>query len=121
MIKLVFFLKKKPGMSRDAFIHHYENGHAKLGEKHVPNAVRYVRRYLEQLPELFTGDVKDLDHDVITEIWFADHEQYDIAMKHLARADVIAEIVWDEETLFDRSAHRVFLVDEHDSYSNINL
>ncbi len=115
MIKMVFLLKRRPGLTRDAFIAQYESGHAKLGEKHVPNAVRYVRRYLEPVAELFTGETIEPDHDVITELWFADRAQYDIAMRRLAEPDVVAEIVADEETIFDRSKHRVFVVDERDS------
>ena len=88
---------------------------AQIGAKHVPNAARYVRRYLEPLPELFTGEVIEPDHDVITELWFDDEEQYAIAMLRLAEPDIAAEIVADEELLFDRSKHRVFLVDERDS------
>ena len=44
MIKMVFMLKRRPGMSRADFIQYYESHHARLGEKYVPNAVRYVRR-----------------------------------------------------------------------------
>lgn len=115
MIKLVFLLKRKPGMTRAEFIERYENGHARLGEKHVPNAVRYVRRYFQPIPELFTGDSVEPDHDVITELWFEDQQGYAEAMRHLALPEVVAEIIADEEELFDRPAHRVFLVDEHES------
>lgn len=115
MIKMVFLLKRKAGLSREDFIRQYEGGHARLGEKHVPNAARYVRRYLEPVAELFTGEAIEPDHDVITELWFENHEQYEIAMERLAQPDVVAEIVADEETIFDRSKHRVFMIDERDS------
>ena len=36
-------------------------------------------------------------------------------MNRLARPEVVAEIVADEETIFDRDKHRVFMVDEYDS------
>lgn len=115
MIKMVFLLKRKSGLTGEEFIRRYESGHARLGEKHVPNAARYVRRYLEQVPELFTGEAIEPDHDVITELWFDSREQFDIAMERLSRPEVVAEIVADEETIFDRSKHRVFIVDERDS------
>ncbi|MES2493759.1 MAG: EthD domain-containing protein [Pseudomonadota bacterium] len=115
MIKMVFLLKRKAGMSREEFIRKYESGHAKLGEKHVPDAAHYVRRYLMPVPELFTGSAPEPEYDVITELWFDTREQYDLAMARLARPDVVAEIVADEETIFDRSKHRVFLVEEHES------
>lgn len=115
MIKLVFLLKRRADLTRDAFIERYESRHARLGEKHVPGASRYVRRYLMPVPELFTGATREPDHDVITELWFDDHDHYQEAMRHLSEPDVVAEIVADEETIFDRTAHRVFLVEEHES------
>jgi hypothetical protein len=115
MIKMIFMLKRRPGMSREAFIERYENGHAQLGAKHVGDAARYVRRYLEPIPELFTGEVIEPDHDVITELWFDSQDQYERAMQRLAEPDAVAEIVADEEGLFDRSKHRVFMVDERDT------
>ena len=33
MVKLVFMLKRKPGMSREDFLRYYEQHHARLGEK----------------------------------------------------------------------------------------
>lgn len=115
MIKLVFFLKRHPDLGREEFKALYESRHARLGERHVPNAARYARRYLEPVPELFTGEMAEPEHDVITELWFADRAAYEEAMANLARPEVSAEIVADEETLFDRSKHRVFMVDERDS------
>ena len=115
MIKMLYFLKRKPDLTREEFRELYEGRHARLGEKHVPNAVRYVRRYLEPAPELFTGTMFEPEHDVITELWFDDRAAYEQAMANLARPEVIAEIVADEETIFDRSKHRVFMVEECDS------
>lgn len=115
MIKLVFFLKRRPGLSVEEFQALYESRHARLGEKHVPNAARYVRRYLDPVQELFTGALIEPDHDVLTELWFATEADHDAAMANLARPEVVAEIVADEETLFDRSRHRVYRVRECDS------
>lgn len=115
MIKLIFMLKRHPDLTRDEFIARYESGHARLGEKHVQNAARYVRRYLEPVAELFTGVEIEPEHDVITELWFDTHDQYTAAMERLADPAVVAELVADEETLFDRSKHRLFMVDERDS------
>ncbi|MFD2578438.1 EthD domain-containing protein [Novosphingobium colocasiae] len=67
------------------------------------------------MPELFTGEAAEPEHDVVTELWFADRAAYDAAMANLSRPEVVAEIVEDEETIFDRSKHRVFMVDECDS------
>ena len=115
MIKMIFMLKRRPGMSREEFVRYYESTHAKLGEKHVRNAARYVRRYLKGLPEPFTGTVREPDYDVITELWFDNQADMDIAMSHLLKAEVSQEITRDEENLFDRPRNRVYLVEEVDS------
>lgn len=115
MIKMVYFLKRHPSLSREEFKALYESRHARLGERHAPSAARYVRRYLEPVAELFTGAIPEPEHDVITELWFADRAAYDAAMENLSRPEVMAEIVADEETIFDRSKHRLFTVDEHES------
>lgn len=115
MIKLVYFLKRHPDLTREEFKALYESRHARLGEKHAQRAARYVRRYLEPLPELFTGSVIEGDYDVITELWYESQADYDLDMAHLAQPNVVAEIVADEETIFDRSKHRMFVVEEWDS------
>jgi hypothetical protein len=115
VIKMIFMLKRRPGMSREEFVRYYESTHAKLGEKHVVQAARYVRRYLKGLPEPFTGVVGEPDHDVITELWFNDQAEMDVTMSHLLKAEVSQEITRDEENLFDRSRNRVYLVEEVDS------
>jgi hypothetical protein len=115
VIKLVYFLKRHPGLSRAEFKALYEGRHARLGEKHARRAARYVRRYLEPLPELFTGSKTEPEHDVITELWYDNQADYEADMAHLSQPEVIAEIVADEETIFDRSKHRMFTVEECDS------
>ena len=114
MIKMIFMLKKRKGMATDEFIQRYETGHKLLGEKHVPNAVNYVRRFLNPASQLFWEGAQDFD--VITELWFENQNELDKAMAHLARPEVANEIAEDEEELFDRSATRIYVVsEEHQS------
>jgi uncharacterized protein (TIGR02118 family) len=115
VIKMIFMLKRRPGMSREEFVRYYESTHAKLGEKHVTNAARYVRRYLSGLPEPFTGTVREPDFDVVTELWFNNEADMEAAMSHLRKAEVTQEIARDEDKLFDRPRNRVYLVEEVDS------
>jgi uncharacterized protein (TIGR02118 family) len=115
VIKMIFMLKRRAGMSREEFVRYYESTHAKLGEKHVVNAARYVRRYLKGLPEPFTGTVTEPDYDVITELWFHNQADMEAAMSYLRKAEVTQEIARDEENLFDRPRNRVYLVEEVDS------
>ena len=113
MVKLVFMLKRKPGMSREDFLRYYEQHHAHLGEKYVPNAVRYVRRFLDPMAGPSGGG--DQEYDVLTELWFANQGEMDKAMKLLSDPKVHAEIEEDEKVLFDRPALRMYVITERDS------
>lgn len=108
MFKTVYMLKKRSDMTLAEFIERYESGHAPLGVKYVTNALHYQRRYLEPGPSPFTGS--EPDFDVITEIWYENREEMELAMAKLADPEIYAEIEKDEEELFDRSASRVYVV-----------
>lgn len=112
MVKTIFLLKKKPGMPREDFVKYYETNHARLGEKYVPNAALYVRRYLNPLPELFTGAVEEAEFDVLTEIWYRDMDAYREALAGLGKPEVVEEISIDEENLFDRPKNQNFIAKE---------
>ncbi|MGD0505492.1 MAG: EthD domain-containing protein [Steroidobacteraceae bacterium] len=113
MVKMVFMLKRKPGMSRADFIQYYESHHRLLGEKYVPNAVRYVRRYLEPVPGPWSKPADEFD--VLTELWFANQQEADKAMKHLSEPAIHEEIAQDEARLFDRTRSRMYIVTETES------
>lgn len=110
MVKLIFFLRRKSGMSMEAFVERYDRVHRLLGEKHVPTAMRYVRRFLIPTEGIFTE--ANSDFDVITELWFEDQAALEQALLHLRDPEIAAEIAADEELQFDRSATRVYMVRE---------
>ena len=74
MIKVVTLLTRKPGMSREAFIEHYETHHRIIGERYLSGfATKYQRRYLR------SAGFRELDgdappFDVLMEIWYPDQE-----------------------------------------------
>ena len=115
MIKLVTLLSKKPGMSREDFISHYETHHRKIGEKYLGgHAVKYFRRYLSASDAGQCGS-EDLPFDVLMEIWFPDQAAMDEAMALIMTEEAQTEIVADEERLFDRAKIRSFVVEEYES------
>ena len=108
MVKLITLLKRRPGLSREAFRDYYESRHRLIGEKYLAGyAVHYVRRYVELLP-----GGGEPDHDVVMEIWLPDRERLEALMRRLAEPDVAEEIARDEEQLFDRPATLTFTVSE---------
>jgi hypothetical protein len=115
MFKSVVLLKRKPGMSIKDFVTYYETYHRKLGEKFVPNAKKYVRRYLHAIGNPVTGEVPELPYDVLTELWFENKAEFDKAMVLLSKPEVAAEIAADEDKLFDRSKNCFCTIEERES------
>ena len=115
MIKVVTLLTRKPGMSREAFIEHYETHHRKIGEKYLSGfATKYQRRYMQSAGfREQDGDAPPFD--VLMEIWFPDQPAMDAAMALIASESAQEEIVADEERLFDRDLIRSYTVEEYES------
>src|SRR5438105_1405064 len=45
MIKLVSLIAKKPGITREEFIEHYEKQHSPMSIRLMPQIAKYVRNY----------------------------------------------------------------------------
>ncbi|WP_323809663.1 EthD domain-containing protein [Sphingobium baderi] len=54
MIKIIWLLKRKPGMSKEAFREHYENSHVVLAHKYVGHLLEGCRfpRFRELGPRI---------------------------------------------------------------------
>ncbi|MCK9468952.1 MAG: EthD domain-containing protein [Porticoccaceae bacterium] len=116
MIKMVGMLKRRPGLSVQAFRDYYESTHRKIGEKYLSGyASRYLRRYLTPLANPLTGEADEGEFDVILEIWYPDQAAFDAANAQFTVEEIAREIAEDEERLFDRSRMRFFFVDESES------
>jgi len=115
VLKVVTLLTRKPGMSREAFIEHYETHHRKIGENYLSGfAVKYQRRYLQSAG--FRGqEGATLPFDVLMEIWYPDQDTLDAALAVLSTDEAQAEIIADEERLFDRDLIRSYTVEEYES------
>jgi EthD domain len=111
-VTIITVLKRRAGMSKQDFITYYEAHHRKIGEKVLRGyATRYVRRFL------FPSDGVDAqeDADVLTEISFPDAATSDACFAAMADEAIMAEIIADEEKLFDRKRIRTFTVEERES------
>ncbi|MCB2072936.1 MAG: EthD domain-containing protein [Novosphingobium sp.] len=110
--KILLLMKRKPGMSMEAFKDYYENHHVPLALKYPAANTRYIRRYLEPQPHAESGTNEELPYDVITELWFDDEEIYKSTVEYLATTVMSDEIVNDELNLFDRPTMRMATVVE---------
>lgn len=114
--KLLILIWRKPGLSREAFIDYYEQHHAPLARRLVPQiaAAEYRRNYVETAVSYIDG-VEFFDFDVITEISFVTHAAYEDAMRTLALPEVSTRIVSDEERFIDRRRIQPFVMKTYSS------
>jgi len=109
--KILLFMKRRPGMSVEAFRDYYENRHVPLCSPYMSGVSRYIRRFLNHQPHPETGPGDDL-FDVITELWFEDEAVFRGTLHHLTTNIMADEIVADEKNLFDRTSFKIATVTE---------
>jgi hypothetical protein len=105
--KLLIFLKRRPGLSREDFRAYYETHHVPLCLKYMAGVRRYFRRYLEPAPGM-----PEMEADVVTEVWMKDPAALDYVLANAARDQLPPDVLADEQKLFDRSKSRFCAVVE---------
>ena len=120
MIKQVVFLKKRDGLTMQEFMDYYEHQHSQLSARTgakppLPNAQRYVRRYVTPEKNPLTGEIIHPGYDCIMEIWWNTREDFEAAMKGLADPAMLEIRKADERNLFATNSNPVCIVEEHDS------
>ena len=120
MFKQICFFRKRDDMTMDEFMDYYENRHSQLAKKTglkpaIPNAVRYVRRYLQPERNPVTGEIHDPGFDCIMEIWRNSREDFDNSQRLIADPERLPHTKADEERLFASHANPVCSCIEYDS------
>lgn len=115
MIKQVSVMKRHPSLSLEQFIESYENGHAKFGEVLFKKAKKLTRRYVQPQPNPLTGEVRELDFDVILEVWFESQADLDEAMQGIATSGLIDQVRESGAKLFASANSPAFTVVEYES------
>jgi len=111
-VKLMVFLKRKPGLSPAEFRDLYENRHSRIGMKMLGHLwTGYRRNYLgsansfakaEGAPLNAEDAELDAPFDVVTEFVFADWSDLEEQNRLATLPENKAILSEDEETLFDR-------------------
>ncbi len=113
--KILLFMKRRPGMSVEAFRDYYENHHVPLALKHGSGMQRYIRRYIDPQSHPENGPGDDLPFDVITELWFDNEAVFKGTVAYLTTTIMPGVITKDEARLFDRASFRIATVVECES------
>ena len=116
MIKLTGFIKRRQGMSKEDFRHHYENIHRVIGEKYLKgHATRYLRRYLSAAADPLTGQAVQAEYDVLLEIWYPNRQAMEAATARMSEPGPAKEIQDDIVKFFDLSSIRYYFLDDCES------
>ncbi len=121
MITMIALVKKKPGMSDEAFRAHYESVHAQTVHYIEHLVVDYQRNYpikgfgydLEKGIEVSRSvSAPPPKFDCITKLTFRDHAALEAAQSVLADPRIKAEVEADEENFLDRGATEFYVCDQ---------
>lgn len=121
MFKQICFFRKRPDMTMGEFLDYYENQHSQLSKRQgrapsLPNAQRYVRRYLKPEKNPVTGQVIDPGYDCIMEIWWNSRADFEASQAVISSPDRLPAIKEDELHLFATHDNPVCsVIEEYDS------
>lgn len=104
MVKLVYCITKKPGLTDEEFFDYWENIHGPIGAR-----IPHVRRLVQSHRITVFGDERGPDYDGMAELWFDDE-----AALLAARQSPEWKASGDDESNFvDHSKVAYFVAKEH--------
>ncbi|HKT72182.1 MAG TPA: EthD domain-containing protein [Steroidobacteraceae bacterium] len=119
MQRLMVLLKRKPGMTQEAFRRHYEDVHAALGTQFFGGLMVAFRRYYPTELKPFPSDWGSLAStapdpgafDAITVYSFRDEAARREYLRRMNDPAIASVLMRDEERFLDRAACRVGFCD----------
>ena len=100
MVKLICFLKRKDGLTREEFYDHWENRHAPLIAG-TPELARHIVRYEQLRRTTHASWMGNAEFDGITLQWMESAESFEAFINEPKYAELIAP---DEARFLDTSA-----------------
>jgi hypothetical protein len=116
MFKILLFVKRKAGLTREQFIDYYESRHVHLVRSKVPAARLYRRNYVRegaQVSGIVGASTAALGFDCVTEIGFATRAE---AEEHIAAyldPAINPTVVADENNFIEPGGLTFVLVEPH--------
>jgi hypothetical protein len=107
MIKVMLFVKRKEGLTREAFRDRYETGHVPLAIRELEHLRGYARNFVAP-----TRGLPEPEFDVVTEFWFEDWEAWKATSAYALGEETGRALAEDEAVFMDRASMRFVVVDE---------
>ena len=109
MIKLIVAIKRKQGMSVEAFQKHWHDGHASI-VRASPATMKYIRRYIQCHTMAQQYEHGEPAFDGTAELWFDSVSNMDAFYKD---PDYLATMKPDEPRFADMEQTKFFVTLEH--------
>jgi len=104
MIKLVYCITKKPGLTDQEFFRYWKDVHGPLGSR-IPG----LRKLVQSRRLIIAGDRHASDYDGLAELWFDDAE----ALLAARRSPEWRASTEDEANFIDHNKVAYFVAEEH--------
>jgi uncharacterized protein (TIGR02118 family) len=104
VIKLVYCISKKRGLTDEQFFHYWSNVHASIGAR-IPGLRKLVQSHRVTVP----GDQFQPDYDGVTELWFDNVE----SMLAARRSEEWKASTTDEANFVDHTRVAHLITEEH--------
>jgi uncharacterized protein (TIGR02118 family) len=105
VVKLIYCICRKPGLSREEFIHYWAEVHGPVGAR-IPGLRRLIQSYALAVPD----DARSPDFDGMAELWFDDLE----AMLRARQSAEWSAATADEANFVDPSRTAYFVSEERE-------
>lgn len=127
MIKLIFMLKRKPGISKEQFRAHYESSHIELAHKYIGHLLTAYRRFYPTFttrnpsnqPAGSVPPVFDIGYDAITEMEVADEAALMEIQRIFNDPEINPVLAEDELKFLDREATVMMVCDHSDDAARL--
>jgi uncharacterized protein (TIGR02118 family) len=103
VVKLIYCICRKPGLSREEFLHYWAEVHAPIGAR-IPGLRKLVQSYALEVP----SDGRPADFDGMAELWFDDLQ----AILEARQSPEWAASTADEVHFVDSSRSAYFVSEE---------
>jgi len=104
MVKIIYVITRKAGMSVEEFQRYWRETHGPIAAR-IPGVRKYVQCHT--LPELYAGE-RPPPYDGVAELWFDDLE----AFRQASRTPEVAAAVEDERNFIDHSRVALIMAEE---------